>query len=122
MKRRFQVRSVEIRQRAAEFVASLPVEPVYEVVVREYRKSRTLEQNALFHALIGDIANEMGEDDHESVKYMVKKDILGFERRTILGQEYEIVMSTTKLNTKEMAHLIDMTYKWAADRGIYIPS
>jgi hypothetical protein len=61
MKQKVIIASEEHRHRAMEILKSLPLDPVHEVDFREFKKNRTLEQNALMWKWFTIIGNELGE-------------------------------------------------------------
>ena len=57
--------SEEHRKRAMTILQSLPLEPHHEVIVREHKRDRSAEQNALYWQWLTIIGNELGEQKEE---------------------------------------------------------
>lgn len=94
------------------------------VEVKPYRKKRSLEQNALYWnwLTVLEEQTELGyrkEELHEAFKYR----FLGMEKKkTVLGQDYETIRSTTSLNTKEFTEYLDKVLAFAMLYDIQLPS
>ena len=92
-------------------------EKIYMLELKNYYKSRTLNQNSLFHALCQLIARETGMDPSlikEGIKeqYGVRVDV------TIGDHKVEVVKPSHQCDTAEMARLIDGVMYEAAELGI----
>ncbi|RME35808.1 MAG: hypothetical protein D6794_09225 [Deltaproteobacteria bacterium] len=114
-KRRFVIRSREIAERAAEFVRGLPIrERPLEVVVRPHKSKRSLEQNAYYWQLIGEIADFMG-DDKRSVSLEMKARFLEPVKIVRLsdGSQAAIYPSTADMTVKELAAFCEMIEAFA---------
>lgn len=71
MKTKLTIISLEVKNRAVEIIKGLPLDVVHEVVIREHKKDRSAEQNALYWQWLTIIGNELGEskeDVHERYK------------------------------------------------------
>ena len=71
MKTRIIISSEELRNRVFEVLSSLPLSPVHEIVVREYHKDRSAEQNRYYWQILTRIGSELGEGKdalHEKYK------------------------------------------------------
>lgn len=71
MSQKIVISSEELRRRAITIVGALPLEPVQEVVIREYKRNRSAEANSLMWKWLTVIGNELGEskeDVHERYK------------------------------------------------------
>ena len=74
---RISIVSEEHRRRVQTIIAALPLAPVMEVVIRERKKDRSADQNALYWQWLTIIGNELGESKesvHERMKdsYLVQ--------------------------------------------------
>lgn len=116
VRKRFVGRSREILERASAFVRGLPVDEKrpLEVVIRPYRSKRTLEQNAYYWRLIGEIADFTG-DDKESVSLEMKAKFLEPARVVELpdGSKAAAFPSTADMTVKELATFCEMIEAWA---------
>jgi hypothetical protein len=71
MKQKIAITSEELRARALTIIKGLPLSPVYEIDIREHKKDRSVEQNALYWKWLTVIGNDLGEtkeDLHERYK------------------------------------------------------
>lgn len=122
----------------------LDLDKPYIVEVKQPKSKRTLEQNKLLWRLIHLIAKETGEDDMDvycacleradalsdyiitaydmedelrkcfrGVKFMRKQEVNGKECNI-----YKVYIGSSKMDTKEMTELIDITQNLCAELGI----
>ena len=122
----------------------LDLDKPYIVELKEPKSKRTLEQNKLFWRLIHLIAKETGEDDMDvycacleradalsdyiitaydmedelrkcfrGVRFMRKQEVNGKECNI-----YKVYLGSSKMTTKEMTELIDITQNLCAELGI----
>jgi len=71
MKAKLVIISPEVKARAVAIISALPLDVVHEVIIREYKKDRSAEQNALYWQWLTIIGNELGESKesvHEDMK------------------------------------------------------
>lgn len=116
------LRSETQRQFALSTIQKLNVDKLWEVVIRPYRKPRTLDQNALIHSWFTLIARETG-NDMDDVKEALKAKFLPPRFVEIDGETIETRRSTAKLDTKEMSEFCNRLQAWAAaELGIVLPT
>ena len=128
MKQRFFLRSDDIKRNAARFVLELPVDQDKPPVVDIKPMTRSVEQNAKFHALCSDVARQ--------ARYAGRK--LSAEQWKVLfvsghaiatqqgadmvpGLEGEFVNlreSTASMSVSRMASLIEYVLAWCAQHDI----
>ena len=113
MKHRITCITTEHRNRALAIIGTMPIEPVHEVVIREAKSLRSLEQNAKMWAMLTDISKQV-------VWYGEKltpeewKDVLtaGIKKqKAVPGIEGGFVVlgaRTSKMSIKEMAEVIEL--------------
>lgn len=129
MKCRYIIRDADIRARAAEFVAGLPVDgDSFEVVVQPFEESRNLEQNAKLWAMLADISGQVEWPVNGQMQLMSKedwKDVMtsGLEQgqRVAQGVEGGFVMlgsHTSRMSKKRMAQLIELIQFFGDSRGV----
>jgi hypothetical protein len=118
--RRYWAKSRGDLRRIADEISRLAVGPrdVVEIVIRPARthrdeRFRGILRRAL-HAVIGDIAREIGETP-KYVKNEIKLDYYGAPES---GAE---LPSTEDEDEDGTRVLIDFAYQWAAERGVLIP-
>ena len=93
----------------------------YEVIVRPYKSSRSVEQNNLLHSWIREIANETGHTveeikDHICAEFLGTKDYVGLD-----GKPRSRLMTTSELNVDEMSALIERVTELGALVGARLP-
>ena len=114
-------------------------EKIWEI--KEYKSKRSLNQNAYFYKLIGEIADNLRVSkaeihlkllkdygQSEVISVLSEIDISGYFRYyeeigkgTVNGKEfthYRVYKGSSEMNTKEMSILLDGTIKEAQDLGI----
>lgn len=107
----------------------------YRVNIKEYKASRSLNQNAFQHAIYHDVAkylmaNGRGECNWRWVKLMLKNKFLGWEVTEITDvvtgeiSHKETIRETSKLDTGEAYHYTTQIIEWAEfiGCGIKIPA
>ena len=120
MKKKFVNRNEYIRENIVRFVRDLPFDPLHEVIIREIKSIRTLEQNAKMWAMLGDIALQTQwhgmylckEEWKEMITAALKK------QKVVPGIDGGFVVigaSTSKMSIKEMIDVIDFAYAFGAD-------
>ncbi len=94
----------------------------------DYQDKRTLDQNALFHALCGDIAgywnaNRAEKTTAEAVKrdLKVRFGLIVTEYSPVTDQRQARIESTARYTKHQLADLITATLAWAAEQGIPLP-
>ena len=94
-------------------------EPEIEIIIRPVYPMKTENQNALFHAKLGELAAESGANK-EWLKREIKMHAVN------RGYPYEVVdeqvvpYSITRINVEQMELLIDCLYDYAFEHGIYL--
>ncbi len=117
----------------------------YEVHIKEPRNQRSLQQNKMLWQLIHAIAKATNHDDNEIYCTLLEKadalsdyiitatEMEDALRKTFRGvrfvrtQEvngkecniYKVYLGSSKMNTKEMTELLDLTIKMASELGVY---
>jgi len=102
---------------------------LHELLIKEYENQRSIEQNAKFHALCGDISKQKtwcGE--HQSTEDWKRLLVDAWMKATgrkikmlpsLDGNGYTtIYQQTSKLGVKNMAELIEYTIAWCVDNNI----
>ena len=98
----------------------ITISPVYE--------TRTLAQNAYFHAKVNEISAFTGQDRDE-IKRAIKDYALGFGYPAAVDETGElktdedgrlIPLSSSKATIEQMETLIEALYSWCSEKGIYI--
>ena len=96
-----------------------------EVVIREHKEKRSLEQNALWHRQIGQIAAHMGYDPKQ-MKDIIKYALNYYDKipcKVTEDNPSGYIMSfheTHKFSVEQLTLLIDHTIVWAAEHGVIL--
>lgn len=107
-------------------IKSLPQVVVMEVVIREYRSSRSLAQNRLMWAWYKQIATHLEETmgeihSDQAIHALMKQTFLPMQVATIRGEVVRERKSTAKLNTKDMSEYMEKIDMWCSrDLGLVL--
>lgn len=129
MNRRLILRTPDIRDRAAAYVASLPVEdPPWEVAVKPFEEPRTTEQNRCMWSLLTDLSRQVEWPVNGRMQYLTPEDwkqiiSAGLEQgqRVAQGIEGGFVMlglRTSRMTKKRMSALIELIQFFGDSRGV----
>lgn len=93
----------------------------YDVVIEKHVESRTLKQNAYFHAVIVDELAEYWGVDHDDAHELIKqhcnpKIVSVINKETGEVDEQTIAGSTAKLKKDEWGPFIERCQRWAAEK------
>jgi hypothetical protein len=94
----------------------LPGSITYQVTISRKRAKRSIEQNSLFHVLVGQLASHLGYTPDEL------KDVLKhmYGRKKLVemaGERTMVPVSTTEYTKAEMSDMIEHIYRLAAEYG-----
>lgn len=107
------------REQFDRYLTSL--QGMVEVVVKKWRKNRSLDQNAWYWGVILRlIADHTGYDSNElheiyKIRFLESREV-DFE-----GTRYHIIKTTTKLSTVEFGEYLEKVIQHAAELEIVIP-
>jgi len=127
MKRRWILRSTRVRDLACSILGELQLqdepndEPVLELILRPFKEGRSLEQNDMFHAWCGSIAEKTGHSKAE-IKDILLETVFGTEEYLNLkGEKRNRLRQTSSLNKNEMSELIERSVQIGIELGADIP-
>ena len=123
MNKRWILRSKFQQDRCVEYISTLDLEDpqLLEVIVRPYKKNRSLEQNDMFHAWCGTIADKTGHSKGE-VKDILLESVFGSEEYLNLqGEKRSRLRSSSDLSRSEMSELIERTTQLGIELGAEVP-
>ena len=107
------LRTAALKERAKAMIDALPLEPCHEVVIREHKSKRSLEQNAKLWAMLHDISRQVEWYGYrltpEEWKDMLTAGLK--QQKAVPGIDGGFVVlgaSTRKMSVKEMAELIEL--------------
>ena len=110
--------------------AALATKQPHRLIIKPYKQTRSLSQNALFHCWTSEISKYLCANNAnytpEQVKEMLKHTFLGYEvveRIDVTTQEPERVRAlrrTSKLDIGEMYIFMQRIEAWAAGIGCFV--
>lgn len=121
----FIVKTEHDRQRVMDVIRQMPLYPVQKVTIADYKRNRTLEQNAAFHAWCALLAEHTGYTEEE-VKDKMVLTVFEPEHRLVKVkrgdkfEEYELIerRSTANLTKEEFTRLQDAVLMVAHSLGV----
>ena len=98
---------------------SVPWDGEHQIVIKDYIRKRSKEQNSLWHVMVGQLAQIMKYTPSE-MKCIVKFS-LGYYHE-IQGKEDTLIIydDTHKMSVEQLTDLIEQTYQWAAEKGVVL--
>ena len=113
---RYILRDDVIRNNCVLEIVCLNIEipPLQEVVIRPYRRKRSLQQNALLHKWFDEIAKTTGEYTADDIKTLMKSKFS--PRKLVCGEM--ISTGTSSLNSAQMAEFMAQVSGFAATYGV----
>ena len=106
----FKLNNVEAVQ---NFLSNFDVDEPLAFDIDKPKKPRNLSQNAKLHAMFMDIDKVNGNNDPARTKWEVLIELGFYEEFEIKGRLEKLPRSTSKLEKKAFAELIDRVCKWA---------
>jgi len=105
---------------------------VYRVSIKEWRESRSLSQNALFHVWVGKLSEYLiskgrCKADKKFSKDLLKHTFLGYEDSEMVNaltgeiSIASLLKKTSDLDVGEMTHFMDKCYSWCLGIGLMLP-
>ena len=123
MNKRWILRSDNIRNLCVGWLQAIVLqdENLIEVIVRPYKKNRSLEQNDMFHAWCGSIADKTGHTKEE-IKNILIETVFGTEEYINLqGDQRTRIRQTSSMTTGEMSELIERSTQIGIELGADVP-
>jgi|TARA_R100000656_G_scaffold8864_2_gene9805 hypothetical protein len=123
MMKRWVLRSNRIKEFCSGYIKDQQIidGELLEVIMRPYNKNRSLEQNDMFHAWCGTIAEQTGHSKGE-IKDILVESVFGAEDYLNLkGEKRNRVRSTSDMNIKEMSELIERATQIGIELGADVP-
>ena len=119
---RWILRSHEIRNECCRQIRAIDTdEEVWEVSVKPYKKNRSLEQNDMFHAWCGSIADKTGHTKEE-IKNILIETVFGTEEYINLqGAPRTRIRQTSSMTIGEMSELIERSTQIGIEHGADVP-
>ena len=121
--KRWLLRDTRIKDFCSGYIKDLKIDEdqVLEVIMRPYNKNRSLEQNDMFHAWCGTIAEQTGHSKGE-IKDIIIEHVFGAEDYVNLnGEKRSRLRSTSDMNIGEMSELIERAIQLGIELGADVP-
>ena len=124
MNKRWILRTPTIRHLCVDWIKSIELRPdaqILEVVVKPYKKNRSLEQNDMFHSWCGSIAEKTGHTKME-IKDIILEQVFGSEDYLNLqGEVRSRLRQTSGMTVQEMSELIERATQLGIELGVDVP-
>ena len=123
MNKRWILRSDNIRNLCVGWLQAIVLqdEHLIEVTVKPYKKNRSLEQNDMFHAWCGSIADKTGHSKEE-IKNILIETVFGTEEYVNLqGNQRTRIRQTSSMTIVEMSELIERSTQIGIELGADVP-
>ena len=127
MKRRWILRNARVRDLACSILGELKLqdepndEPILELILRPYKENRSLEQNDMFHAWCGSIAEKTGHSKAEIKDILLETTFGSEEYLNLQGEKRVRLRQTSGLTKNEMSELIERSVQIGIELGADIP-
>ena len=111
MKRRWVLRNNRVRDFCSHYIKDQKIDEnqLLEVIMRPYNKNRSLEQNDMFHAWCGTIAERTGHSKTEIKDILVEMVFGTHEYLNLNGETRTRLKSTSGMSVSEMSELLERT-------------
>tara|TARA_B100001013_G_C24419279_1_gene367157 strand:- start:36 stop:443 length:408 start_codon:yes stop_codon:yes gene_type:complete len=122
-KQRWVLRNYDLRNKAVRYLTELDVDNIemQELILRPHKKSRSREQNDMFHAWCGAIGKATGHSKAEIKEILVESTFGVEEYLNLKGEKRSRVRATSDMNTEEMSELIERTIQIGTEYGAEAP-
>lgn len=108
------------RDKAAAWLAKIPVDEMMELSLKPYKPTRSQKQNARYWLLIEKISQHTGHDKDE-LHEMMKARFLGTFEKELAGETITAIRSSAKLKVKEFAEYSEKVESWMVSTlGIWL--
>ena len=112
MNKRWILRTKGVKDFCATYIQELKInedEPLLEVTLKLHDKNRSLEQNAMFHAWCGTIAERTGHSKAEIKDILIEMTFGAQEYLNLNGETRTRLKSTSGMSVSEMSELLERT-------------
>lgn len=122
MMKRWILRNNRIKDFCSGYIKDQKIgDDLLEVILRPYNKNRSLEQNDMFHAWCGTIADQTGHSKGE-IKDIIIESVFGTEDfLNLKGEKRSRLRSTSDMNVSEMSELIERAVQLGIELGADVP-
>ena len=112
------------RENCRQYIDELDPNRKWRVVIKEYRKQRSLYQNAYIHAVPLMLISEHTGYSINEIKEYLCGEFMGWEDYEMFGEIHKRPIKTTsQMNTKQMTEFIEFMQWWGSHQlNLRIPS
>ena len=112
-----------VRENCIAELRALPTSKAWRVEITEYRKKRSLDQNAYLHAVPLKMISDKTGYDIEDVKQYLCGEWSGWNETEVFGQKrLKPTLTTSQMDTAQMTEFIDWLVWYGAEKmGLTIP-
>jgi hypothetical protein len=112
--------SHEKRDKAAKWLARIPVDEVLELSLRPYKPTRSEQQNRRYWLILSKISDATGHDKDE-LHYFFKQKFLGMQETEVAGETLAHQRPSSNLKVKEFAEYSERVEQFMVDKlGLWI--
>jgi len=115
--------------KARDYISNLKInkDELFEVVVKQHKSKRSLNQNALYWKWLGLMAKHFsakhGTFTNDHMHKLMRHKFLGYEDELIGNTEIKGQLKSTKeLNAQGMSKYMQEINSWSCDLGLLLPS
>ena len=121
--KRWILRDDTIRELCLSWLGAIELdkENPLEVLVKPYKKNRSLEQNDMFHAWCCTIADKTGHSKQEIKQIMVESTFGTEEFLNLQGRTRTRLKETSGMTVGEMSELLERTIQIGIELGAEVP-
>jgi|TARA_R110002051_G_scaffold315537_1_gene393990 hypothetical protein len=121
--RRWVLREETIRELCLSWLSAIELDEdnPLEILVKPYKKNRSLEQNDMFHAWCGTIADKTGHSKQEIKQIMVESTFGAEEFLNLQGRARTRLRETSGMKVGEMSELLERTIQIGIELGAEVP-
>lgn len=123
MKKAFKILSPQVKNHAILMIDSLPLDEIHEVLIRPYKRNRSLESNAKMWAILTDISNQVEwygqkltkEEWKDVITAAVKK------QKVVAGLDGGFVVigaHTSKMSASDMSEVIECATAFGCQQNV----
>lgn len=125
MKAHFILRSPLQRSALSEYLLTVPAEPVHEVIIREWKSKRTLDQSAAAWVVVTAISEQVwieGRQYSKDVWWLhLKREYFGPAHKQMPdGSLVEVEPRSSVRNTKEFSEWLEFLHSKAVELGVVL--
>ena len=112
---------LNMTERVYDWLISYDHEVKIEVIIKPYKKNRSLEQNDMFHGWCGTIAEKTGHSKQEIKQIMVESTFGTEDFLNLQGLTRTRVRETSGMTVGEMSELLERTIQIGIELGAEVP-